>query len=185
MRDANEMLTHVAAKLSIFVLLGHALVVVHGFPSPTAQPVGEPTAGNVTDTITTGTMDVYRLPGHTVPVSYALKLVPDYEHLPDAVDLDGELRMVIDVKRRTSRLTFNYRNLVVCVAYVHNRRTWDDVEVVDIFYDAENEQVHLVLADDLQEDQEYVVDIEFHVTIRKGMDGFYRSAYYDPDGVER
>jgi len=50
-------------------------------------------------------MNVYRLPGNTIPDSYDLKIMPDYNYFTDAVVFDGEVEIVITVKSETSMIT--------------------------------------------------------------------------------
>lgn len=123
-------------------------------------------------------MDVYRLPGDTIPDSYDLKIMPDYNYLTDAVDFDGEVVIVIDVKSETSAITLNCRNILIYVAYVHEKLTENDVDVSEIHYDRQNEQCNVLLNSHLKVGIQYVVNIEYHVKIDSNyMEGLYKSTY--------
>lgn len=123
-------------------------------------------------------MDVYRLPGNTVPDSYDLKITPDYNYYTDAVDFDGEVEIVIDVKSETSAITLNSKDILVYVAYVHEKITENDVDVSEVRCDEQNEQCSILLKTRLKVGIQYVVNIEYHVKIDANeMEGFYKSTY--------
>jgi len=123
-------------------------------------------------------MDVYRLPGNTTPVSYVLKIMPNYNCSTDAVDFDGEVEIVINVQSETSTITLNYKNILIYVVYVHEKITEDDVDVMEVSYDSQNEQCNILLRSQLKVGIQYLVNIEYHVKIdTNDMEGFYKSKY--------
>lgn len=142
-----------------------------GRPSPTDGP------SNV--------MNVYRLPGDTLPVSYDLNIMPDYGNLTHGMDFDGEVEIVIDVEYKTSMVTLNCKDIVVYVAYVHEMITDDDIPVTEVRYDDQNEQCYIFLQYPLKVGVRYVINIEFHVNVDEHMQGFYKSAYNNRYGYRQ
>lgn len=123
-------------------------------------------------------MDVYRLPGDTTPVSYELNLTPDYNHIKDDIDYDGEVEILIDVKSTTSTITLNCNDILIYVVYVHVKISEDNVDVIEVRNDTENEQCKIFLKSNLQAGIQYVLNIEYHVNIKvNNMEGFYKSTY--------
>jgi len=123
-------------------------------------------------------MDVYRLPGNTIPDSYDLKIMPNYDYYADAVDFDGEVEILIDVKSETSTITLNTKGILVYVVYVHEKITEDDVDVSEVRYDDRNEQCNILLKSRLKVGIQYLVNIEYHVKIdTNDMEGLYKSTY--------
>jgi len=123
-------------------------------------------------------MDVYRLPGNTIPDSYDLKIMPDYNHHTDAIDFDGEVEIVIDVKSETSTITLNCKGIQIYVVYVHEKITENDIDVSKIRYDEQNEQCNIMLIPRLKVGTQYLVNIEYHVNIdTNNMERLYKSTY--------
>lgn len=130
-------------------------------------------------------MDVFRLPDDTVPVSYNLSIMPDYDRRKtDAIDFDGEVYITIAVKRNTSKITLNSRRLFMYVAYVHEKTTDRTVDVVDIRYDEKNEQLAIHLESELRAGAQYTVNVEYHGSVRNGTNGLYESTYRVSDSCE-
>lgn len=122
-------------------------------------------------------MDVYRLPGDTIPDSYDLKIMPDYNNYY-FTEFDGEVVIVIDVKSETSTITLNCRDILIYVVYVHEKLTENDVDVSGTRYDEQNEQCSVLLNSRLKVGIQYVVNIEYHVEIDSDyMEGLYESKY--------
>jgi len=125
-------------------------------------------------------MDVYRLPNNTIPVSYDLNIMPNYNYFTDDVELDGEVEIVIDVIFETLTITLNCKNILVYVVYVHEKITDYDVDVSEIIYDTRNEQCKILLKSRLKVGVQYLINIEFNLKIDKNdMEGFYKSTYND------
>lgn len=122
-------------------------------------------------------MDVYRLPGDTIPDSYDLKIMPDYNSY-SAFDFNGEVEIVMDVKSETSMIILNCKDILVYVVYVHEKITKNDVDVSEVRYDEQNEQCNIMLKSRLKVGIQYLVNIEYHVKIdANNMEGLYKSTY--------
>lgn len=123
-------------------------------------------------------MYIYRLPGDTIPDSYDLTIMPDYNYFTDAVNFDGEVTIVIDVKSETSTITLNCRDILIYVVYVHEKLTENAIDVSGVRYDEPNEQCIVLLNSHLKVGIQYMVNIEYHVKIDSDyMEGFYKSKY--------
>lgn len=138
--------------------------------------------GSPTAAYASNDMDVYRLPENTVPLLYNLSISPDYDRSTDYVRFNGEVEITIAVKVRTRKITLNYRGIDLDVAYVYEKSTLDDLDVLGFELDAKNEQFNISLVTELEVGVEYIVDIEFHRKSKKDMTGFYKSEYQNPDG---
>jgi aminopeptidase N len=125
-------------------------------------------------------MDVYRLPGNTIPISYNLNIMPDYNYFTDAVEFDGEVEIVIDVKSNTSTITLNCNDILIYVVYVHEKIEKYDIDVMEVRNDTQNEQCNILLKSQLKVGIQYVVSIEYHVHMPvNDMEGLYKSTYND------
>lgn len=130
-------------------------------------------------TIVSGEMTVFRLPDDTRPISYTLVIAPDYD--AGSANFDGEVEIVIYATTRTSMITLNCKDLVVYVAYVREKETDRAVNVIDLDYIHQNEQLFIKLEYELQVHVQYVVNVEFYGTVENGMTGFYKSTCGNPD----
>jgi len=165
LRVNNAMMSKNIAVLSFFVLFASV------FGSD-----GRSSAGSVEPE----EMDVYRLPGNTIPISYNLNIMPDYNYFTDAVDFDGEVEIVIDVKSNTSTITLNCNDILIYVVYVHEKIEKYDIDVMEVRNDTQNEQCNILLKSQLKVGIQYVVSIEYHVHMPvNNMEGFYKSTYND------
>ncbi|XP_025193431.1 endoplasmic reticulum aminopeptidase 1-like [Melanaphis sacchari] len=127
-------------------------------------------------------MVVYRLPGNTIPVSYNLNIMPDYNYFTNTVDFNGEVEILIDVISKTSTITLNCNDILIYVVYVHEKKTKDNIDVLEVKNDSQNEQCNILLRTQLKVGIRYVVNIEYHVNIRvNNMEGFYKSTYNNKD----
>jgi len=125
-------------------------------------------------------MTVFRLPADTRPISYGLKIVPDYGGRPaDPVAFDGEVEIAFVPSAGTSNVTLNCKGLNVYAAYVREKDTQRAVDVSDVVVDDANEQLVVGLASPLRANVEYVLDVEYDGRAPDAMDGLYRSAYDD------
>jgi len=127
-------------------------------------------------------MDVFRLPTHTVPISYKLDISPNYDSTNNSVSFDGEVDIIISVKSETSEITLNYKDLDIDVVYVNEKLSKANIDVTDIRYSIKNEQFTIYLESELRVGVEYKIIIEFHSKVENSMNGFYKSTYQDPQG---
>lgn len=123
-----------------------------------------------------------RLPDDTAPLSYDLRVSPDYGRLGDAaVGFDGEALIAIAARRNTAEITLNSRGLTVYVAYVHETTSKRAVDVTDVGYDEDNERLTIRLGAELRAGEQYTVDVEYRGTVGNGTGGLYASEYRVPD----
>lgn len=132
-------------------------------------------------TVVAGEMTIFRLPGDTIPISYDLFVAPDYDAAVSTdhavVGYDGEVKIVIYAKSSTSLITLNCKNLIVNVTYVREKLTEKTVNVIDVEYDHQNEQIKIKLEFELYVYVQYILNVKFRGTIEKGTSGFYESTY--------
>lgn len=124
-----------------------------------------------------GEMTVFRLPADTSPISYGLRVVPDYGRSADSVEFDGEVEIVFVANARTSNVTLNCKGLDVYVAYVREKDTQYAIDVCDIVGDDANEQLVVVLTSPLLVNVEYVLNVEYKGNVENAMNGLYKSTY--------
>lgn len=127
-----------------------------------------------------GVMTVFRLPADTSPVSYSLKVAPDYGRVSaDSVAFDGEVEIVFVANARTSNVTLNCKGLSMYVAYVHEKDTQYAMDVCDVVGDDANEQLVVVLTSPLRVNVQYVLNVEYKGNVENAMNGLYNSTYGD------
>lgn len=116
-----------------------------------------------------------RLSGDTVPESYVLRVVPDFEAaIPSFA---GQVDIAIRVKTTTPTITLHSKDLVldaVKVTDVDTDRvidgtTWDYVNV--------REQVQILMQGYVLANRKYTVSIRFNGRLRDDAKGFFKTFY--------
>lgn len=116
-----------------------------------------------------------RLPEDTVPVSYVLSVVPDFETAIPS--FTGQVDIAIRVKTTTPMITLHSKDLIldaVKVTDVNTDRviegtTWDYVNV--------REQVQILMKGYVLANRKYIVSIQFKGTLRDDAKGFFKTFY--------
>jgi len=123
----------------------------------------------------------YRLPNHTKPLSYNIKLNP---HLgPNNFTFDGEVVYHINILNSTKTLTLHMKNLIInenatilktYVGFYHYIPTIYD-------YNNETEMLNIGFNEDLPV-KCYILHLKFTGVLSDRPYGFYRSSYADSAG---
>lgn len=129
-------------------------------------------------------MTIFRLPDTTRPISYDLDIMPDYDHFSNAVKFNGEIEILLYATSSTATIMLNYKQLEVLVVYVREKNTDMAVDVVNVCYDSQNEQLAILLGTPLRPGVLYAMVIEYSGTVKNGINGFYRSTYNDDYGFK-
>jgi puromycin-sensitive aminopeptidase len=116
----------------------------------------------------------FRLPRHTVPVHYDIRLELDLE----TFTFSGVTGIDIDVTDKTDAIVLNVAEVVIKSATLS-----DGTPVHEISYDDEMERATLSLGSDLEPGL-YHLDMEHSGTINDQLRGLYRSVYRDANGDE-
>ena len=116
----------------------------------------------------------FRLPRHTLPTHYDIRLELDLETFTFA----GSAGVDIEVVEPTDSLSLNVAEVEIKSAALSN-----DVEIAEIVYDEEMERATLRL-DATLEPGSYRLEMEHSGIINDQLRGLYRSIYTDADGNE-
>ncbi|HEX6221160.1 MAG TPA: M1 family metallopeptidase, partial [Acidimicrobiia bacterium] len=116
----------------------------------------------------------YRLPRHTMPSHYDIRLELDLE----TFTFTGSVGVDVDVIEETGRLLLNSAEVEITKARLSN-----DVAVTEITYDDDKEMATLTLESPLNPGS-YRLEIEHSGIINDQLRGLYRSTYKDGDGDE-
>lgn len=121
----------------------------------------------------------YRLPNHTRPLFYDLKLNP---HLvPNNFTFDGEVFIHIEITRRTNTLTLHARKLLIDENKSFLKAGLDFH--VPLAHDLDNstDMLNLHFGEDLVAGY-YVLHLKFSGVVSDRPYGFYRSSYINDAG---
>ncbi|MFZ0015398.1 MAG: M1 family metallopeptidase [Acidimicrobiia bacterium] len=116
----------------------------------------------------------FRLPRHTAPTHYDLRLDLDLE----TFTFVGSVGVDLEVREPTDSLTLNAAEVEIKSATLSSGNT-----VTEVVYDNEMERATLVL-DATLAPAEYRLEIEHTGIINDQLRGLYRSTYRDADGTE-
>lgn len=127
------------------------------------------------------TMDVFRLPGDTEPLSYTLRVWPFVNPEKDSFTFEGEVVIRVLAINGTDELTLNAVDLNVMSVAVTDLDKNTELDPVGFAVVARNEQLKIqVGSPGLIADRTYDVKIKYTGNLRDDMTGFYRSSYQDP-----
>lgn len=129
-------------------------------------------------------MTVFQLPKQTVPISYKLKIDPEYDETSYPDIYDGEVEILIAAKSETSVITLNCKNLTVDMIYLSENESRRNIEVEDWYFKPNNEQLMIPISVVLNITMLYTLDIQFRGTIGSDMVGFFNSMYHNQDGLK-
>lgn len=142
---------------------------LYGDPIPDDAEQDEPTVG-------------YRLPNDTIPINYDLWLKTDVDK--NIFTFDGHVKIHVKIVEETSSVTLHIRQLEI-----------DNIDIVAItgevlqdkasfgFFD-QFEFLVIALPRAMLPDEEIIVDITYHGTLREDGSGFYRAKYTDEETGE-
>lgn len=126
----------------------------------------------------------YRLPNDTKPETYDITLSTrvDIQNFT----FEGKVIIGIAVVESTTTITLQYRQLTILMV-----RLWTvtnppvAVDINDFTYDPAVEFLRIPIAGDpLLANSRYMLEIDYTGTLRQDNGGFYRSRYFNNDGIE-
>lgn len=123
----------------------------------------------------------YRLPNHTKPLFYDLKLNPHLK--PDNFTFEGEVFIHIEILRQTKTLTLHTKNLIIDKNTTFlNANTGFDF-YFPTAYDSNDQTELLTLGFDKELSAgHYTLYLKFAGTLNDRTYGFYRSSYINDVG---
>lgn len=120
----------------------------------------------------------YRLPNETIPLRYDLWLMTDVEKAN--FNFSGRVKIHVKVVKTTQTITLHYREIKIDKIDLYGV----DKELIQsnlsFEYDDKVEFLIISLPRVMTEDEEVVLDIEYHGELRTGS-GFYRASYQRDD----
>jgi len=125
----------------------------------------------------------YRLPNHTKPLFYDLKLNPNLS--PDEFTFDGEVFIHIEILDQTKTLTLHMKNLIIDknATFLKTKIEFDYIYYIPITYDSNNLTELLTL--DFHRELSighYILHLKFAGVLNDRSYGFYRSSYINDAG---
>lgn len=124
----------------------------------------------------------YRLPNETFPEHYAIHLTTNIHEANFA--FTGRVEITIGTREDTSTIVVHARQLVINSVKLWNTLTIPtEIEILPFDYSAITEFVTITLLNGvLQNNQRFLLIIEYNGELREDNLGFYRSSYRDVDG---
>ncbi|XP_035668606.1 endoplasmic reticulum aminopeptidase 1-like isoform X1 [Branchiostoma floridae] len=124
--------------------------------------------------------DDVRLPSTLVPNSYHIHLHPNLT----TFKFTGNVSINVTVAKKTDMVVFHVKELKVTQSSVKTLN--NTVPIVKELEYTENEQYCLMLGQELEVGQNYIVEVHFSGELKDGLYGFYRSTYTltNDDGVK-
>jgi aminopeptidase N len=124
----------------------------------------------------------YRLPNNTKPIRYDVSLTTNV-HRGDP-DFTGNVRIRIQALEESNEITLHYRQITIETVQVFaNADTGTDLIPSTFDYSEDVEFLKISLGSRLMNlNQQYLVVIDYHGTLRDDNQGFYRSSYKNTKG---
>lgn len=123
----------------------------------------------------------YRLPNHTKPLAYNIKLNPHLE--PNNFTFDGEVVYYINIVNSTKTITLHMKNLVINENATILKPQIGFHHYVPVTYSYNNvtEILYITFNEDLPI-KYYILHLKFTGVLSDKPYGFYRSSYIDSKG---
>ncbi|XP_050432734.1 uncharacterized protein LOC126840818 [Adelges cooleyi] len=131
-----------------------------------------------------GAMDVYRLPDHTKPESYALRMTPMVDPDNNRFSFSGQVEIVIAVKLYTYTVVLNSDDLDVSdVSEFQDLKSQRFVPVKSFASVQRNQQLVITLQTALLAKRRYRFTVKFSGILRNDFTGFHRESYNTKDNA--
>lgn len=136
---------------------------------------------SVTSIVMASSQRGFRLPAAVAPSYYQLKLVPTFE---DGFETTGEVKITLKCKEPTDRIIFN-QNSINITSVILSSHSASTIKIKAQKVLRELQMHELELESQLEEGQEYFLDMNFSYPLNDQLEGFYRSSYKDEKGNTR
>lgn len=143
--------------------------------SKSVLPIDHTTPLPVDDEESTPTVTDVRLPRHTRPETYYLKLTPYI--LEGNFTFDGECSILFVVENATKQITFHGVELFYVSIKLFQESDGRAISILRRTEDEPRQFQQLSLAETLRTGQKYVLNITFKGILNDNLHGFYRSSY--------
>lgn len=126
-------------------------------------------------------MDVFRLPGTSVPESYELRFVPRFDGANST--FSGLANIIVTMTATVSVIVLNVKDLNVTNATVQDVQNRRVVNTTRLVYVERNEQFEIHLEKATIAQRRYLVSIAYNGKIRTDMSGLYLSSYEEDNAT--
>ncbi|XP_042874237.1 aminopeptidase N-like [Penaeus japonicus] len=177
----------VGAAVVVVLMVVTGLIGHFATPRDTCEePIA--TTGTPTTPTTTveppPTLENYRLPTALEPVHYAVKLQP---FINGNFSIMGHVEVELKVLKATSNITLHMADITVHndTIMLKSKSDLNEIETILRYdYDPAREFFIVHLSEELPEDSEVVLAMEFEGYLNDQLRGFYRSSYVNEEGNE-
>lgn len=129
-------------------------------------------------------MDTFRLPTHVKPMSYDLKIEPNFRGANST--FAGEVKIAFKTDEATKEVTLNIKDLHVTGVIVTDitRKVLRPVNVTGVTLSEENEQFTVTVQRPIIVNRDYLMTISYEGKIRDDLTGFYLSSYDESNATK-
>lgn len=127
-------------------------------------------------------MTTFRLPTTTVPESYELRFVPNFDGTNST--FSGVAKITVYALSAIDAITLNLKDLEVTNATVMDVKLRRDVAVRRLVYRTGNEQLEIRLKRSVPANRNYLVTVSYEGKIRTDNTGLYTSSYEEGDATK-
>lgn len=121
----------------------------------------------------------YRLPKTFHPENYRLKVITHLNEDGLGHRFTGKVWIVAICDQNTNNITVHAKNLTINEEKVKVKLIHDKIEIKEVKFDADNEFLVIVANETFRQGNKYMVYIPFEAPLSTGLQGYYKSSYFD------
>lgn len=133
----------------------------------------------------TTTTFAYRLPKSFHPENYRLKVITHLNEDGQGHRFTGKVWIVAICDQNTNNITLHAKNLTINEEKVKVKLIHDKIEIKEVKLDQENEFLVIVANETFRQGNKYMVYIPFEAPLSSGLQGYYKSSYFDKKRNEK
>lgn len=118
-----------------------------------------------------------RLPRDTEPISYKVRLAPEYDDDTGKFKFWGQVEILVRVNHITADVTLNARDMVIKEVAIIEYQSKTDVVLIGYEMIKADEFLVIHAGANLLAGRQYLIKVTFLGYLRPDMTGFYRSTY--------
>jgi len=119
----------------------------------------------------------YRLPRDTEPISYGLRIAPNYKAGDNTYEFTGRVEILLKANYYTSNITLNAKDIKIWKWELVDYKTQTKMNVDECNMIPEKEWAVIYPTDHLLQGRQYQLNLIFSGLLRPDMTGFYKSTY--------
>lgn len=127
----------------------------------------------------------YRLPKSFHPENYRLKVITHLNEDGLGHRFTGKVWIVAICDHNTNNITLHAKNLTINEEKVKVKLIHDKIELKEVKLDQENEFLVIVANETFRKGNKYMVYIPFEAPLSSGLQGYYKSSYFDKKRKEK